>query len=149
MAKIVPLTWTQKQREVAALADQSKTFQEITDLGYSLNMTSRVLNALKEGQKPELEVEAPGTGSESRPLVAVAGPKSAPIMFRIDQKQIALDPLELHRQYGYYLALTKKDGETAYSFSEVLTLAMQVLWVLHQEIPVTENMLRALFYGYK
>lgn len=148
MAKKVPLTWTQKQREVVELAEQGKTFQEITDSGYSLNMTSRVLNALKEGQKPELEVEESGSGSD-KPLVAVTGPKSAPIMYRIDQKQIALDPLELNRQYGYYLDLTKKDGETVYSFSQVLTLAMQTLWALHQEIPWTENMLRALFYGYK
>lgn len=148
MAKKVPLTWTEKQREVAALAEQGKTFQELIDLGYSLNMTSRVLNALKEGQKPELEVEDPGSGSD-KPLVAVTGPKSAPIMYRIDQKQISLDPLELNKQYSYYSDLTKKDGGISNSFSQVLTLSMQVLWVLLQDIPKDENMLKAIFYGAK
>jgi hypothetical protein len=142
------LTWTEKQREIAQLANQGKTFLEITGLGYSKNMTSRVLTALKEGQKPELEEKSEGAGDGARPLVAVAGSKGAPIIFRVASREISLDPLELNRQYGYYADLAK-DNNFGLSFSEILTVGIQLVWIMMQDIPLTENMLRAIFYGYQ
>lgn len=148
------LTWTDKQRAIAGLADQGKEFLEIVDLGFSKTMASRVLRALKAGQKPTLKPEGgveteTETKGETKPLVAVAGPKSAPIIYRIDQKQIALDPLELNRQYSFYADLIKDNDDMKYSFSEVLTIGIQIVWFLQQDIPHTENMLRALLYGYQ
>jgi hypothetical protein len=146
------LTWTDKQREIAELAGQNKTFVEITDLGYSKNMTSRVLTALKEGQKPEPKPEpgTPGTepGGAAKPLVSGAAPKVSPIIFRVASREISLDPLELNRQYQYYLDLAKDDGMN-YSFSEILTIGIQLVWVMSQDIPITANLLTALFYGYQ
>jgi hypothetical protein len=147
------ITWTDKRREIAELAGQGKEFMEITALGYSKNMTSIVLNALKDGQKQELEQESKGGGTEGgsgikRELVGTATPKSAPILFRLGLKEIVLDPLELNRQYSYYEDLARKDG-LGYSFSEVLTIGIQLVWIMKQDIPITENMLRAIFYGYK
>lgn len=142
------ITWTEKRKEVADLAAQGKGFMEIVSLGYSKDMTSKVLNALKKDNEP---VEPPrgGSGAGDKPMVTVVGPKIAPIVFRVDQKQIVLDPLELNTQYRYYAELVRRDGGITEAFSQVLTLAMQVLWVLHQDIPLTENMLKAIFYGSK
>jgi hypothetical protein len=146
-------TWTEKRKQIADLAGQGKRFMEIIAMGYSLDMTSKVIKALKNGQKPPEVTEVEGakdkTPEREKPLVAVTAPKIAPIVFRIDQKQIVLDPLELNAQYRYYIDLAKKDGGITDSFSEVLTLGIQVLWVLHQDIPLTQNMLKAIFYGYK
>ena len=139
------ITWTEKRKEIVDLAAQGKAFMEIVSLGYSKDMTSKVLNALKKGQNP---AGGDGSGGE-KPMVTVVGPKISPIVFRVDQKQIVLDPLELNTQYRYYADLVRRDGGITEAFSQVLTLGMQVLWVLHQEIPLTENMLKAIFYGSK
>jgi len=147
------IVWTDLRREIAELAAQGKEFNEIIALGYSKNTTSIVLNALKDGQKPKPKdsgtEDGDGTDAGTKPLVAVVGPKTAPIIFSFEQKKISLDPLELHAQYRYYCDLAKRDGGITESFSEVLTLGMQVLWVLHQNIPMTPNMLKAVFTGYK
>jgi hypothetical protein len=159
------LSWTDRQREIADLVGQGKTYQQIIDLGYSKHMTSRVINALRKGIKPpEVELNGAnegggnggGTGQEdgvksdkTKPFVQAVGPKTAPIVFSVEQKKIPLDPIELHRQYSYYLDIANKDGGIINSFSQVQTVAMQVLWVLLQNIPKDENMLRAIFYGIK
>ena len=149
------LTWTDKQREIYKLLGEGKEFKEITDQGYTKNMVSRVKTALAEGQKPVLEpekdLELKGSGT-TKDLVGLAAPKSAPIVFKLGRQEIALDPLELYRQYRYYEDLARKDGKDGkdslgYSFSQVLTLGMQLIWILKQDIPITENMLTAIFYG--
>jgi hypothetical protein len=154
-------TWTEKRIELAKLVAEGKEFMEIVDLGYSLNMTSKVVNALKAGEKPpgaevagEVAVEGDeGKGDKSKeagkPLVTVTGPKTSPIVFFFEQKKIALDPFELHAQYRYFTDLANRNGGITESFSEVLTLGMQVLWVLHQNIPLKTEMLKAVFTGYK
>lgn len=146
-------TWTEKRIEIAKLVAEGKTFMEIVGLGYSLNTTSKVVNALKAGENPpgaEVAAEVAGGSKEAgKPLVTVTGPKTAPIVFFLEQKKIALDPLELHAQYRYYTDLMSRDGGYTESFSEVLTLGMQVLWVLHQNIPLKPEMLKAIFTGYK
>ena len=53
MAKTGKLTWTQKQREVAALAGQGKKLIDIVNSGYTRHMTSKVLNAIKAGDVPD------------------------------------------------------------------------------------------------
>jgi hypothetical protein len=158
------LDWTEKQREVAALLASGKSFMEVVNAGYSLSMVHRVSHALNEGQKPtpldQLKdgESDPGGGSNEqgesdknakggRPLVAVVGPRSAPITFRVDSKQISIDPLELHRQYGLYADLAK-DNSFTLSFSQLQTIGIQIAWVMLQDIPITENFLRALFYAY-
>jgi hypothetical protein len=156
------LSWTDKQRQIADLIAQGKGFTEITKMGYSLHMTSRVATALKEGKKPPARQElakggnGAGGGSESnligdgspKELIEIRGPSTAPIVFKIDRKEIHLDPLELDRQYGYYADLAKKDG-LIHTFSEIQTFGVQLIWILMQDIPLTENVLRAIFYGYK
>lgn len=146
---------------------------EIIAAGFSNGMTGLVMNALKKGERPpelaeeETPVEKPDdpedgeakepggngkkeakekdTSGKPRDLISGSVPKSSPIRFAFAQKEILLDPLELHTQYRYYLDLSKRNGGITETFSEVLTLAMQVLWFLHQDIPVTENMLKAVF----
>jgi hypothetical protein len=166
LATEAPLTWTDKQREVAELIGQGKTFAEIHALGYSKRMINRVSTALKGGQQPtSIEAEAVETetivgtanaktdkgkgdakgDAKDKPLVSIAGSKGSPIVFWVEQKKIIIDPFELHNQYRYYLDLARKNGGISETFSEVLTLGMQVLWVLHQDIPMTENMLKAVF----
>jgi hypothetical protein len=156
-----PLTWTDKQREVAELIGQGKTFAEIHALGYSKRMINRVSTALKGGQQPPpVETKAVETetivetdkgkgdakgNTKDKPLVSIAGSKGSPIVFWVEQKKIIIDPFELHNQDRYYLDLARKNGGINETFSEVLTLGMQVLWVLHQDIPMTENMLKAVF----
>lgn len=142
------LTWTDKQREIAQLLGAGKEFKEITDQGYTKNMVSRVKTALAEGQKPELgKKEGLEQGSKTtQDLIGLTVPKSAPIIFKLDRKDIVLDPLELMKQYRYYADLAKKDNLN-YSFSEVLTMGIQLVWILKQDIPLTENMLTAIFYG--
>jgi hypothetical protein len=162
-------TWTETRREIADLAAQGKEFMEIIALGYSKDTTSKVLRKLRRDQKAEelANGENPGEEGESdekdgekegkegqlpgrsKPLVAATSPKTAPIIFRLGQKEIVLDPLELHAQYRYYIDLARRDGGITESFSEVLTLGIQVLWALHQEVPMTPNMLKAIFTGYK
>lgn len=155
--------WTKQRKQIADLANQGKEFAEIISLGYGKDATSKVLRALKRGVKvPEhiaddevIEAEDPGgsgggggNGSgdgKAKPLIGGSAPKTAPIVFRLGQREITLDPMELHNQYRYYLDLSKKNGGITETFSEVLTLSMQVLWVLHQNIPMTENMLKAVF----
>jgi hypothetical protein len=149
LAKIPKLIWTDKERAIADLTAQGKEFMEIVALGYSKSMVSRVVNALKEGQKPEMKlgVEKDRTIEDEtrRPLVMVTGPKTAPIIFKLDRKDIVLDPLELMKQYRYYTEIVKKDGFTE-SFSEVLTIAVKLLWTSLLDIPITEDLLNAIFY---
>jgi hypothetical protein len=147
------ISWTPKQREIAELVEQGKEFAEIIAQGYSKHMTSRVMAALKEGLNPPVgEGGTTGEGGTAgtRKLISASAPKQAPIMFAVANKQIALDPLELYRAYRYYEDLTKKneDGDKPYAFSEVLTMGVQLVWCLRQDIPITENFLKALFYGY-
>jgi hypothetical protein len=170
-------TWTETRREIADLAAQGKEFMEIIALGYSKDTTSKVLRKLRRDQKAKELADGgnPGAGGNedgnghgesdekdgekegkegqlpgrSKPLVAATSPRTAPIIFRLGQKEIVLDPLELHAQYRYYLDLARRDGGITESFSEVLTLGIQVLWALHQEVPMTPNMLKAIFTGYK
>ena len=159
MAELKEITWTKKRKKIAALSAQGKTFMQIVALGYSKDMTSKVLTALKAGQQPperKKQVSEEGEpGDEDnhqegdKSLVSVTGSKGSPIVFWLEQKKIALDPFELHKQYSYYTALANKNGGITNSFSQVLTLAMQVLWILLQDIPKDENMLKAIFYGAK
>jgi hypothetical protein len=146
-------TWTEKRIEIAKLVAQGKEFMDIVGLGYSLDMTSKVVNVLKTGEKPPeegVEAEKDDRSKDAgKPLITVTGPKTAPIIFFLEQKKIALDPLELHAQYRYYTDLAGRDGGITESFSEVLTLGMQVLWVLHQNIPLKKEMLKVIFTGYK
>jgi hypothetical protein len=144
------LTWTDKQREIFNLLEEGKEFRAITDLGYTRNMVSRVKAAREDGQKPEPLKEDPDssrTKQSSGPLdlVAVGSGKSSPIVFRLDKKEIVLDPLELMKQYRYYTEIVKKDGFTE-SFSEVLTIAVKLLWTSLLDIPITEDLLNAIFY---
>lgn len=166
MAAEAPLTWTDKQREVGKLIGQGKKFAEIHALGYSKRMINRVSTALRGGQQPppvetrtaetettanteNVETDKDKGDAKSSPkdksLVSVAGSKGSPIVFWVEQKKIIIDPFELHNQYRYYLDLARKNGGINETFSEVLTLGMQVLWVLHQDVPMTENMLKAVF----
>lgn len=166
--KKTPFVWTDKRKEVAKLFAEGKEFMAIVNLGYSLDMTSKVAKALKTGHDPlEVPVEAgvegndkeekaskekeggKGAGDEvkGKQLVSVTGVKGSPIVFWVEQKKISLDPFELHKQYSYYTNIAARNGGITNSFSEVQTLAMQVLWVLLQDIPKDENMLKAIFYG--
>lgn len=138
------LDWTDKQRKVFQLLEEGKEFKAITDLGYSLNMVSRVKTARKEGQKPGVEEEKK-QASGPLDLVAIGGGKSSPIVFRLDKKEIVLDPLELMKQYRYYSEIVKKDGFTE-SFSEVLTISVKLLWTSLLDIPITQDLLNAIFY---
>jgi hypothetical protein len=143
--KVAKITWTDKQKEIAKLVDEGKTFTDIINAGYSKHMTSRVLAALKAGQKPEPEPGHDETGT-SKGLLGITGPKNAPITFKVASKEITLDPLELYNQYRFYESLARQDG-LSYSFSEVLTMGIQLIWMMKQDIPLTENMMRAIFYG--
>jgi hypothetical protein len=148
------LVWTQPRKEIADLVAQGKGFMEIVSLGYSKTMTSVVMNALKKGETPaepdETDPAGQGNGDgngkdNAKPLISTASSKSAPIIFRLGQKEIVLDPMELYNQHRYYLDLCRRNGGITETFSEVLTLGMQVLWALHQDVPMTENMLKAIF----
>lgn len=142
------LTWTDKQREIFKFLEEGKEFKEITDLGYTRNMVSRVKTAREDGQKPEpLENTGLNGSRTNQNLITVTGPKGSPITFKVGTKEIVLDPLELNRQYEFYTDLAKKDG-MKYSFSEVLTIGIQTVWFLVQDVPLTENVLTAIFYGY-
>lgn len=155
--------WTRQRKQIADLAAQGKKFEEIVTLGYGKDATSKTLAALKRGvQVPEhiaddeiIEAEDPGHGgggtdrgrdsTKGQPLVAASSPKTAPIVFRFAQKEIILDPLELHTQYRYYEDLARRNGGFPETFSQVLTLGMKVLWVLHQDVPMDTDILKAVF----
>jgi hypothetical protein len=146
------LSWTDKQKEIFQLLEEGKEFKAITDLGYTLNMVSRVKTARSEGQKPESEggQNDGKPGDQKKPsgpldLVAIGGGKSSPIIYRLDKKEIVLDPLELIKQYRYYSDIVKKNGYTE-SFSEMLTLGLKLLWISLLDIPVTKELLNAIFY---
>jgi hypothetical protein len=138
------LTWTDKQREIFKLLEERKEFRAITDLGYTRNMVSRVKAAREDGQKPEPLEGSAGSGTIQN-LITVAGPKGSPIRFTVGTKEIVLDPLELMKQHRYYMEIVKKDGFTE-SFSEVLTIAIKLLWTSLLDIPVTQDLLNAIFY---
>lgn len=151
------LTWTDKTRDVAALLQTGKDFMEVVGMGYSKNMVSRVKTALDSGQKPvepgaEESVDGveQGSSTRERQFMGVKTPtKGSPISFKVGTDDILLDPLELYHSYRYYLDLSRKNGGISNSFSEVLTYGMQLVWMMCQDIPITENMMRAIFYGYK
>ena len=50
MARIVQLKWTELQREIAAVAAQGKSFDNLVQSGYTKSLVSKVLNAVKSGQ---------------------------------------------------------------------------------------------------
>jgi len=148
------MTWTDKQREIVDLLQQGKTFTEIVDMGYVKSTVHKVKKALEDGQVPEVKEETGGNGKQGgkdggpHDLLAIKTPSPAPIVYTLDRKDIHLDPLELNRQYGYYEDLSKNDGLN-YSFSQILTMGIQLVWLLKQEIPLTENLLRAVLCGYR
>jgi len=51
MAKKVQLKWTDLQREIATLVGEGRTFDELVEMGYTKSVVSKVLNAIKSGQK--------------------------------------------------------------------------------------------------
>ena len=57
------IRWTALQRKIAALVDEGKSFNEIVAEGYSLNSTSKVMNALKKGSRPQ-----EGSGKSMAPI---------------------------------------------------------------------------------
>lgn len=146
MAKKGQLEWTEKQREIYRLLKDGKEFMAVVAMGYSLFIVSKVKNAIAAGQKPEAKEGNDGDRSGGpQDLIGVKSPKSPVILFSVDKKEISLDPLELNTQYRYYLDLAKKDN-LGYSFSQVLTIGMQIVWILTQDIPLTENMILGILY---
>ena len=55
--KTPQLAWTEKQRAIAKLLQEGKKFTEVVNEGYNKYTTSKVLNALREGQRPPEEEE--------------------------------------------------------------------------------------------
>lgn len=144
------LRWTDKQKEIAQLLQEGKPFKDIIALGYTKSLVSKVRNALGMAYNPEpkpktSENQEPGDNGK-RNLVGLKAPKSSPILFTINKKEIALDPLELNTQYRFYQDIAKRDG-MSYSFSEVQTIGIQLVWMLMQDIPLTENMVMGILYG--
>lgn len=66
MARIVQLKWTELQREIAAVAAQGKSFDNLVQSGYTKSLVSKVLNAIKSGQRPPGEGQ-PRTGEQEAP----------------------------------------------------------------------------------
>ncbi len=80
MAKIVKLKWTELQKELAAKAAEGKTFDELVQGGYTKSLVSKVLNAIKSGQKPPEEAELEpenGEPENGEPKPKAAKPKTA------------------------------------------------------------------------
>ena len=69
MAKVVKLQWTELQREIATKTAEGKTFDELVEIGYTKSLVSKVLNAIKAGQKPKEEQEPRPENQESAPKV--------------------------------------------------------------------------------
>lgn len=151
------LAWTDRTREVATLLQQGKEFMAVVGLGYSKNMVSRVKTALDAGQSPAEPSEnpdgdgiEPGSSTGNQQLMGVKRPaKGAPISFKVGTEEILLDPIELYHSYRFYRDLKNKNGGISNSYSECLTYGMQLIWLLCQDIDITENMMRAIFYGYQ
>jgi hypothetical protein len=130
----------------AAKAIEDETAEEPEDGVKAKEEGTEEKEEEKEKEKADKKDKKNGeTPEKVRALIGTAGPKTSPILFRLGQKEIVLDPMELHNQYRYYLDLARRNGGITETFSEVLTLGMQVLWVLHQDIPMSENMLKAIF----
>jgi len=143
------IVWTDKQREIARLMAESKTHSQLRQAGFYPNLIQKVKRALEQGSVPPSEEEAVAKEEEqksSQKLVSVKSPSPSPIVFRLDKKEIALDPIQLNKQYGYYEDIIKKDGLTN-SFSEVQTIGIQLVWLLMQDIPLSENMINGILYG--
>jgi len=49
--KIIQLQWTPLQREMAAKAREGKTSDDLVEEGYTRSLVSKILNAIKSGQK--------------------------------------------------------------------------------------------------
>jgi len=70
MAKIIHLKWTELQREIATKAHEGKTLDELVEAGYTKSLVSKVLNAIKSGQKlpenqePRTENQEPKGGKQ-------------------------------------------------------------------------------------
>jgi len=143
------IVWTDKQREIARLMSEGKTHSQLRQAGFYPNLIQKVKRALEQGSVPPSDEEAATKEEEqnrSQKLVSVKAPSPSPIVFRLDKKEIALDPIQLNRQYGYYEDIIKKDGLTN-TFSEVQTIGIQLVWLLMQDIPLSENMINGILYG--
>lgn len=130
------LHWTDKQRAIAALIDQKKSFSEILALGFSETMFGRVKNALdkgevppapksvvveeekKEEEKPELssagkpEQKSEGAQPPQKPVVATAvrGTRKEMTPFEIDlgKEVVPLDRSDIYESYLLYKDLKAK-----------------------------------------
>jgi len=147
------IVWTDKQREIARLMAEGKTHSQLRQAGFYPNLIQKVKRALEQGGVPPSEEEALAKAAakeeeqkSSQKLVSVKSPSPSPIVFRLDKKEIALDPIQLNKQYGYYEDIIKKDGLTN-TFSEVQTIGIQLVWLLMQDIPLSENMISGILYG--
>ena len=91
MAKKVQLTWTDLQKQIAAAAQEGKTFDELVEAGFSKSVVSKVLNAIKSGQelpkedKPRTENQEPKggkrepKGGSQEPGSSKSGAQTAPV----------------------------------------------------------------------
>lgn len=75
MAKTVRLQWTDLQKQIAALAAEGKTLDDLVEAGFTKSLVSKVLNAIKSGQNP-LDNREPRTENRNPPKHTTIPPKS-------------------------------------------------------------------------
>jgi len=143
------MRWTEKQKEVANLASQGKTFNEITAMGYSLNMVSRVTQALKRGESPDkatAKVAAKKLPAGPIPPIDIKG---QPIMLDLGTKTVPFDRGKIYDAYQLYSDMMER-GIIKDDFASVCLDGIGIIYrllVLKPVVRGTELLLREETYG--
>ncbi len=96
------LTWNEKQREMFALFDEGKSFDEVVSLGYAHSTASRVLKAFRAGERPE-DGKVPSTKSSgTSPMATVKAAAAGIQVFRIGQQEIPIYPEDMLQCYDHF-----------------------------------------------
>jgi hypothetical protein len=140
------MRWTDKQREIVDLIQQGKTFNEITAMGYSNNMVSRVNRAIKRGELPEEKSTekstAPTSGQQqkkgSKSLIAAVELKGAPLLLDLGQAVEPLDRGDIYDAYHLYSDLRAR-GILNDNFSSVIRDGVGIIWRLLITKPLIEG----------
>ncbi len=129
------MRWTDKQREIAELIKQGKTYKELMELGYANNTYARVKDALDKGEVPTIEPPPPKDPQKVVPkdqsggqIATVVERAKGAIVFHLGELDVTLNPHYLYDSLLYFWEIRRIDPSIDEDFSLGQLAAMKHAW---------------------
>lgn len=120
-------TWNQKQREIFALFQEGKTFDQVAQAGYPKSTAARVLKEFRAGNAPPDEkaekiIKVGGTS----PVTTIKAPAAGITQFEIGQERVPIYPEDMMQCFDNYRDMKQQIGWQS-DFSSTLREGMRML----------------------